>query len=316
MSDPRQIAGSTEEPSVSRTFLRPALRNRRSRARSASRPQTPHTQRFRSVLAVLVGLAVGAIVIAVAVGIGGRNHNSSAPWSSWSPPDQGNQGAQDIADRVAPLYRQTATQQLAVVTVVNLISQAAQTAAAQAQANGTTASPSAGLEVAVKPNSNSSQVSLLNGNTVAYNLCGVGGRNCAIGGTASTARLLLLRREALELALYSFKYLQSTQYVVTILPPGRTQPTSTLTKAPPTKDSSSKPLDMAILFDRQELGPLLSQPLSASLPEEFPPTVSEMPNAPEAGLVDQVTARGLFSEQVQQAQDGSRLIVLNPLPPS
>ncbi len=40
-----------------------------------------------------------------------------------------------------------------------------------------------------------------------------------------------------------------------------------------------------------------------------------MPNAPEAGLVDQLTARGLFSEQLQQAQDGSSLIVLNPLPP-
>ena len=41
-----------------------------------------------------------------------------------------------------------------------------------------------------------------------------------------------------------------------------------------------------------------------------------MPKAPEAGLVDQVTARGLFSEQLQQAQDGSSLIVLDPLPPS
>ena len=40
-----------------------------------------------------------------------------------------------------------------------------------------------------------------------------------------------------------------------------------------------------------------------------------MAHAPEAGLVDQLTARGLFSEQLQQAQDGSNLIVLNPLPP-
>jgi hypothetical protein len=32
-------------------------------------------------------------------------------------------------------------------------------------------------------------------------------------------------------------------------------------------------------------------------------------------LVDQVTARALFSEQLQQAQDGTSLIVLDPLPP-
>ena len=69
-----------------------------------------------------------------------------------------------------------------------------------------------------------------------------------------------------------------------------------------------------MLFVRQELAPLLAQPLSETLPEETPPTIAEMPSAPEAGLVDQVTARGLFSEQLQQAQDGSRLIVLDPLP--
>jgi hypothetical protein len=40
-----------------------------------------------------------------------------------------------------------------------------------------------------------------------------------------------------------------------------------------------------------------------------------MAKAPEAALVSQITARGLFSEQLQQAQDGSTLIVLNPLPP-
>jgi hypothetical protein len=40
-----------------------------------------------------------------------------------------------------------------------------------------------------------------------------------------------------------------------------------------------------------------------------------MPTAPEAGLVDQITARGLFSEKLVQAQDGSSLLQLSPLPP-
>jgi hypothetical protein len=38
-------------------------------------------------------------------------------------------------------------------------------------------------------------------------------------------------------------------------------------------------------------------------------------SAPEASLVEQITARGMFTENVEQAQDGSQLIVLNPLPP-
>jgi hypothetical protein len=91
-----------------------------------------------------------------------------------------------------------------------------------------------------------------------------------------------------------------------------------LSKKPPSKaatKTTAKPVDIAVLFVRQELDPLLKHPLAQILPEQTPPSVNEMPHAPEAGLVDQLTARGLFTEQLQQAQDGSSLIVLNPLPP-
>jgi hypothetical protein len=162
-------------------------------------------------------------------------------------------------------------------------------------------------------------VSLLSGKTIAYNLCGQHSPNCAIGvGKPSTNRLLLLRREALELALYTFKYISGTQNVVAILPPGHTEPPATLSKKPPSAKSSqatTKPVDIAVLFVRQELSPLLKQPLNTILPGQTPPTVTQMAHAPEAGLVSQLTARALFSEQLQQAQDGSSLIVLNPLPP-
>jgi hypothetical protein len=289
------------------------------RTRTAARqPSSPHAHRFKIASGILVGLAVGALLIAVALAAGGRRISpQTAPWSAWSPPESGALGARDIADHVAPLYRISGVDQLAVVTVVNLESAAAQAAAAAAAANGTTASPSSGLQVAIKENPASGQVSLLGGNTIAFNLCGIGGKNCAIGvGTPSTNRLLLLRREALELALYTFRYVGGVNNVVAILPPGHTAQASRLSKSPPTKNATtSTPLDVAILFERQEVGPLLAQPLHFTLPEQFPPTVAAMPSAPEAGLVDQVTGRGLFSEQLQQTQDGSSLIVLNPLPP-
>ena len=52
-----------------------------------------------------------------------------------------------------------------------------------------------------------------------YILCGLGA-NCSIkGGTASTARHALLRREALELALYTFKYVHDIDSVSVFLPP-------------------------------------------------------------------------------------------------
>ena len=298
-----QLVGAVSAPKAS------SRAQRRSR-RSAS---SPHSGKFRIATAVLVGCAVAAIAVAVAVGVSGHGKRNSVPWSSWQPPDGGTLGARDIADFVAPFYRISAVNQLAVVTVVNPESAAASAAAQQAAANGTTASNSgSGLQVAVRPSPSSSAVSLLTGNTMAYNLCGIGGKGCAIGvGTPSSARLLLLRREALELALYTFKYIHGVQNVVAILPPGRT----TLSRKLPTSDTKSQPIDMAVLFVRQELQPLLDQPLTATFPEPNPPTVSEMSSAPEAGLVDQITARGLFSEHLQQAQDGSSLIVLDPLPP-
>lgn len=293
----------------------------KTKRRISARAASPHSAKFRTVTAVLVGVAVAALAIAVAAFSHGRSHTgSSFKWSQWSPSDSGNQGARDIADYLAPFYRISSVNQLDVVTVVNLESSAASQAAQEAAASGTTTPTQSGeLQVAVRASATSSNVSLLNGNTIAYDLCGIGGKACDIGtGQASANRTLLLRREALELALYTFKYVSGTENVVAVLPPGRTQvvTTSTLSKTPPTSDasSSSQAIDLAVLFSRQELQPLLNEPLAASLPEEVPPTVAQMASAPEAGLVEQVTARGLFSESLQQAQDGSSLIVLNPLP--
>lgn len=276
------------------------------------RESFPHAAKFRAAMGLLAGLGVGALAVAAVLLIGGKKSSPSAQWSSWQPSDSGLTGAREIADHVAPLYRISGTNQLAVVTVVNL----ANTAAAQAALASGSPNQTSGLQIAVQPNSSSSSLSLLNGNTIAYNLCGLGTTNCAIGvGTASPNRLLLLRREALELALYTFKYISGTDNVVAILPPGHTVSSCTLCSKAHQK-ATVKPVNIALLFLRDELSPWLSTPLSSTLPEEFPPTVDQMPNAPEAGLVEQITARGMFTENIEQVQDGTNLLVLKPLPPS
>ncbi len=315
MSEHPEPARSIDEHAVSTALPKSATG---SRWRSEPGSGSPYARKFRTVTAVLVGLAVGAVVIAVAVAAGGRKDSSTVAWSSWAPSDTGTLGARDIADYVGPFYRISPVDQLAVVTVVNLQSAAALAAAQAAAANGNSPAPSSGLQVVVRPNPASTSVSTLSGNTIAYDLCGIGGKNCAIGvGQPSTARMLLLRREALELALYTFRYIGGVQNVVAILPPSHPAQTSILSKTPPSPAGAStaaKPINIAVLFVRPELQPLLRHPLSSILPEAVTPTVAEIASAPEAGLIDQVTARGLFSEQLQQAQDGSSLIVLNPLP--
>ena len=311
----------TDAPAIPHAAEGPAAagaQDAKASRRRADVAHSPHAPRFRAAIVILAGLAVAAVVAAVTIASQGRGEaQSTLPWSLWKPTDKGAQGAREIADYIAPTYRISAADQLDVVTVVSLESSAAQQAAAQAQANGTSASAQSGLQVAVRPSAGSSQVRLLGGNTVAYNLCGIGGKNCSIGtGKPSTNRLLLLRREALELALYTFKYIGGTDNVLAVLPPGRTKATSTLSKTLPTSgaSSSAKPVDIVVLFQRQELAPLLDHPLGLILPGQVPPTVAQMPTAPEANLVAQATSRGLFSEQLQHAQDGSSLMVLAPLP--
>src|SRR5207245_970324 len=119
--------------------------------------------------------------------------------------------------------------------------------------------------------------------TIVYNLCGQGSGDCSIGvGTPSPARLLLLRREALELALYTFKYLGGIDTVVGILPPGHTAAGCTGICPKPQTKPTTKPVNLALAFDRKELQPWLDHPVRQALPEELPPSASEMPNAPEA----------------------------------
>ena len=270
-------------------------------AQGLPRVDTPHAPRFRVAIAALFGIAVGALAIAIVVASGGTNRSalqSGAAWSSWVPDNSGTTGVSEIAQHVSPYYRMTSAQQLDVITPIEL---------AQSTAAGTTTG--SGLTVAVNESSSSKSQSLglLNGKTVAYNVCGLGAKTCEVAGTPTVNRMLLLRREALELALYTFEYISGSENVVVVLPPGHTVTSGASTTAGVT---------VALLFIRKELQPMLSVPLSRSL-QQYPPVVSQLSlwsKTQEAGLVDQVTAHGLFSSQVESQQVGGNLLVLTPLP--
>ena len=298
MSDerPTPVRASDDHTADARLPSSVTITHRREQRRDPS----PHARKFVAAAATLIGVAVGALAIALAVAVNGRSTSSSpGQWSTFKPTDSGLAGAQQIADFVAPYYRATPASQLAVVTAVNLN-------------NGSNP-----LQIAIPSGSTTGGlVPLPASSTVVYNLCGVGSADCSIRvGTPSANRLLLLRREGLELALYTFKYLGGIQSVVAILPPGHTVQGCTGICAKPQERLTTKPVDIALAFDRSELTPWLAHPLRQTLPEQIPPTVSQMPNAPEAELVSIITAHGIFSEHPEQAQDGSTVMALSPLPP-
>jgi hypothetical protein len=271
----------------------------------------PHAQKFRVALAMLCGIALGAVAIAVVILSNGSNRGAAAAaaghWSSWAPTTNGNEGVTEIADHIAPYYRISSAQQLDAVTPISV---------SQATAAGTTTGSGLTVVVNTTPSSKTQSLSLLSGRTIAYNVCGLGPKNCQLAGTPSTNRMLLLRREALELALYTFKYIDGSENVLAVLPPGKTT-TSSSSGTAGSATKAGSPITVSVLFVRKELQPWLDVPLSKTL-QQYPPEVSELSlwsQTQEAGLVDQITANGLFSSQIESQQEGGNLLVLSPLPP-
>ena len=70
----------------------------------------------------------------------------------------------------------------------------------------------------------------IGGTRVLYTMDGLGPNGSIKGGKPSEARLKVIHREALELALYTFRYLPDAESVMVLLPP-----------PPPTRRSSRPP---------------------------------------------------------------------------
>jgi len=136
----------------------------------------------------------------------------------------------------------------------------------------------------------------ISSNNVLYELCGLGPRCSIDSGKATSARLRLLRREALELALYTFHY-TGVGSVVTFLPPKK----------------GERP-QWVFLFLRtqfEEQG-ILSKPLSAILSEPTPPPAAAIP-ATEAATIDGITEPDLYRFHYTSDQQGGVLLVFDPI---
>lgn len=123
------------------------------------------------------------------------------------------------------------------------------------------------------------------------------------------------------MALYTFKYVSGTKNVVALLPPGYTAEASTLTKTPPINPPSNvgKPVHLALLFVRDEMKQFTDAPsVSATLPLPYPPAMTQLPQwlqTSDAALTQEITAHGIFTQQLTTAEDGSNLLILDQLPP-
>jgi hypothetical protein len=104
---------------------------------------------------------------------------------------------------------------------------------------------------------------------------------------------VVTRREALELALYTFRYIKNVNQVVVILPP----------------KPGSKP-SYAMFYQRSEVGASLDRPLSATLPG--PPPVPPSVSKATQDAINQLTLPNLFSFTPRQGADAHIYFVLSP----
>jgi hypothetical protein len=128
-------------------------------------------------------------------------------------------------------------------------------------------------------------------NSLFYVLCGFG-QACSLG-RGTDASQSLLRREALELSLYTFKYMDNIQSVVTLLPPRGDE-------------------TRAIYLRRQAFERALERPLNRTLLATPPHTSSSIT---DAGLVDRLTAHREFPAYFQRVSNGSVMLRLGGPPP-
>jgi hypothetical protein len=241
------------------------------------------------LLAALLGAGVGLFVVFLS----DHGKGGGQQWSAWKPTQNGVQRLDQIAKNVGGEYALPNGRQLVGVLSTPPVVQGQST-------------PVPLRAIAVRTGlagETPDDASFYGaGDAWAYVLCGFG-TGCAISeGKPSVARYDLLRREALELALYTFKYNHSIQSVLAYMPPAQNA-----------NSASGDTTSSLIFLRRNDLKQALDEPLKSTL---APPKTSLKPghmSAAELARVRRLTDSRVFNFNFQQLADGTAIVVLDPI---
>jgi hypothetical protein len=132
--------------------------------------------------------------------------------------------------------------------------------------------------------------------TVAYSMCGFGDsqQNCGVSTVTGTTPTQLLHREALELALYTLRYVPGTDAVITYLPP------------PSTPQAAAT----AVFLSRNDLQANLRLPLVRTLEPQLTLLGG---GVPDGGHVAALTRSRIYTTDYQTLPgDGTAALELTP----
>jgi hypothetical protein len=286
-SDAEEIVRVREQLDAEPTGHELEIRGRGELDRPVRLEPSRYAPRFQFFFGVLLALGIVAIGLFVAVATRPAGPPPTS-WSQWHPADNGPGGAQQIADHVGSNYRLPDGHQLVTV-----------------RASDPLKIQNIDASIVIKASNPTAADAQVQGSSLMYTMCG-DQINCAIHGKASFPRGLLLRREAVELALYTFRYLNNADNVVVILPP---KPAATTSKA--TKPSAiPAPTSATVVFlQRGDVSQLLSRPLNLTLATQTP-TLTNLAHFPDLENVVALTDKRLYTYGLAQAQDLSVLLEL------
>jgi hypothetical protein len=235
-----------------------------------------HSRGLLAANLVVLAAAVGVLVLFAYLVSRGKSNS----WSSYKP--KGGDvftKAQNTADHVAPAYKYNGAP-IAVVQAQPLVYQ-------DAVVDGIafTRQPFRKIGSPLKQFEPS-------GSTVAYVFCGSAAR-CGLPSTGAQDTVPLLRRETLELALYTFKYTPSVDSIVGLLPPAGST-------------------NYAIYLRRRNFQKELSKPLDATLPQHKVLSYQQL-SPVEKATVDRLTMKNTYQSQFSQGANGRTLLVLRSI---
>jgi hypothetical protein len=243
-----------------------------------------YDRRFRVIYAGL-GVVCVAAIASFGVLLAKSPHKSTSQWSAWEPTAASStQMADQIAQHVAHKYRMSAggAQLVAIVPSKPTVT------------SGTTNIAIKAIAIRKAPNTNTGIEVLPSTKTEMFNFCGLGDRCSISGGKATSTRGRLVRREALEVALYTFKFVPGIDSIIAFMPP------------PPGQSSSS-----VLFLRKQNYKDALDRPLAETLKLAAPPLPTEV-DATEGTTIDELTLPSLFSYELTALQTGGAALVLDP----
>ena len=248
--------------------------DRQERARRSS-----YRRRFAIVYAVLGAVAALGIA-AFAVLVVRDAPPEASGWSSWEPEGNALGRMQQIADTIPKAYVTSGNDALNIAIARQLVAQVDDRAipiGAIVVESGTGGEP---------------EVLDANG-AIGIALCGLGPQ-CSVPGGDSSDAALSLRRQALELSLYAFKYVDEVESVVVFLPPSAEGDSGGL-----------------VFLRRDDVREELKVPLDETLQTRTAQIVGDA-DPRELATVVRLTDSRLYGFAYEAAPDGNPILVLSP----